>query len=248
MKKGFIKIISCTLCVCTLVAAMCFAGCSTKPGDKFNHIVDPNPIGGEKLLDDGGKIKSQDSVFAFKGVEFAEEDEHIISFDTDADKIEADGIKQAEWKNSGQVFKRYTITANSAKATATFKLDFSSAENTIDAGMAVNLIASRGSVLLSVSTDKEKWINIGYNTEEGIRCDAKVHLEELGGKKINDRNLYRMYYLLGEYLGESKVLYVRAGFSRDYYQGPSAPDNNVGADLIGYICYYDKMKIVGKTV
>ena len=146
------------------------------------------------------------------------------------------------------MFKRYQITAGAANATVTFKLDFSSAENTLDVGLAVNLIASRGSVLLSVSTDKEKWIDIGYNTEEGIRCDAKVHLEELGGKKVSDKNLYRMYYFLGEYLGKSKILYVRAGFSRDYYQGPSAADNDVGADLIGYIQYYDCIKIVGKTI
>ena len=248
MKKGFIKIISCILCICSLVAVICFSGCAGKSGNKLNHVVDPKPLGGEKLLDDGGKIKSQDPTFAFKEAVFDEKDEHTISFETDTDKIEANGIGQGEWKNSDQVFKRYQITASSPKATVTFKLDFSSAENTLDVCMAVNLIASRGSVLLSVSTDKEKWIDIGYNTEDGIRCDAKVHLEELGGKKVSDKNLYRMYYFLGEYLGESKVLYVRAGFSRDYYQGPFAADNGVGADLIGYIQYYDSIKIVGKTI
>ncbi|HBK01703.1 MAG TPA: hypothetical protein DDY77_01550, partial [Clostridiales bacterium] len=64
MKKSFIKIISCVLCLCSLVAVMCFSGCAGKDDNKFNHIVDPNPLGGEKLLDDGGKIKSQDSAFA----------------------------------------------------------------------------------------------------------------------------------------------------------------------------------------
>ena len=48
MRKGFIKIISCILCICSLVAVMCFSGCAGKSGNKLGHVVDPKPLGGEK--------------------------------------------------------------------------------------------------------------------------------------------------------------------------------------------------------
>ncbi len=250
MKKFVSKLITLAICACMIVTGSAIAGCAGNGaglnGDKL-HTVDSRPLGGDTLLDEGGAIKTGGSVYSFQKAVYEESDEHKIFFKTDTDKFELIGGQTVgAWNNSDNSYGRIQVMAES-KAVI-FKMDFSEAEDVSNIGCALNLIACRGSVLLSVSTDKENWKDIGYNSPNGIICDAKIHLDELNGNGVKDTNLYRMYYLLGEYLGESKILYLKAGFSQSRYQGPDAANNKIGSDLIDYIAYYDSIKLVGISV
>lgn len=250
MRKHFKKSVIMTIIACALVAAVALVGCGGAQGGSGTnkHVPDPKPLGGENILDDGGAIKDTGSVFSLTCAEYAEEAEHKISFQTDTDKYELYGSqKLSTWNNSDSQFGRIQVT-NAANG-AIFKFDFTGVEDTSNVGCALNLIACRGSVLFSVSADKEHWIDIGFNQPDGIRCDAMVNsLEELSGKKVKDNNLKRAYFLLGEFVDESKVLYFRASFSKNYFQGTDAANNGIGADLIDYIAYYDNIKLVGEVV
>lgn len=252
MKKLVCKLTALALGACILATGAAIAGCSgggdADRGDRL-HIADTRPLGGDKLLDDGGAINSSSggTAFIFKNAVYEESAEHKISFESDSDKYETvGGQARGTWSNSGNTYGRFQVTAESRAVI--FKLDFTGVEDTSNIGCMVNIIATRGSVLLSVSTDKENWKDIGYNLPTGVVCDAKYHREELNGNEVKDNNLYAMYYLLGEYIGESKVLYLKAGFSRAYFQGASAADNGIGADLIDHIAYYDSIKLVGSSI
>lgn len=249
MNRRFPKIFVIALIVCALAATLALVGCGSEDDSvgKKSHVVDPIPLGGENVLDDGGKINLKGSSFAFKGVEFDEAAEHKIYFDTDTAKFELfGGQKVGTWNNSDASFGRIQVTA--ATKGAIFTFDFSDVEDKSNIGCMVNLIACRGSVLFSVSTDKEHWLDIGFNQPTGIRLDASESVDELSGKPVKDKNLRRAYFLLGDYIGESDVLYFKAGFTKSYFQGSDSANNAIGADLIDHVAYYDGMKIVGDII
>lgn len=209
------------------------------PEEKPLHVVDPNGMGGEGILDDGGSINPTEPVEVAVGVEL--EGEHQIVIGQDKDKYELNNTDDtATWQNSGFTFNR--IRHGSEEDTTTFTFDFSHLEDTSKVGAMVTLINSRTYTCIQVSTDKTNWTDIGYADKQynGVKGDYTTHIDELLGNQVADTNLYQCYYKLGEYIGDSKVIYLRTTYSDAHYTKLPSP---AGTDVIGYVSYFDELTV-----
>lgn len=221
------------------------SGCSSENGgnnsssDKPLHVVDPNGMGGEDILDDGGKINPSDPIEVAVGVETF--GEHRIIIGEDKDKYQTNGDDTAIWKNGDNVFNR--IRHNDQGTESIFTLNFEHLTDTSRIGVMVNLINNRTYSCIQISNDMTAWTDIGYADKEynGIKGDYTTCATTLLGKEVSDSNLYQCYYQLEKYLrDDSKILYLKTTWSDQHYTKLASP---VGTDLIGYVSYFDELEI-----
>lgn len=214
-------------------------GDDENPSDKPLHIVDPDGMGGEGILDDGGSINPTEPVEVAIGVET--KGEHQIVIGKDKDKYETSNTDDtATWKNSDFTFNR--IRHNTADQATTFTFDFSTLKDRSKVGAMVTLINNRTYTCIQVSVDKEKWTDIGYADKQynGVKGDYTTHIDNLLGNQVTDTNLYQCYYKLGEYIGTSSIIYLRTTYSEAHYTKLPSP---VGTDVIGYVSYFDELTV-----
>ncbi len=255
------KIVLYALLVFALIATLAFAftlaGCGGKGAEKIGkHIGNPDGMGGENVLDDGGAIIQTGPTQVLRGVAFKKEKRIVLGLDDD--DYELRNAKVTEWTGAYAAGVPEDVTIDRCQITSpdssiTFEFDFSGVEDKSRVGCRVTLISTRSHTTLSVSTDMEHWTEIGYPDTSAvstsyIKCDYGEHITDLrnAGYEINDNNLWQFYYLLGDYIGESDVIYLRAGYS-DEHNGVLT-ENGVGADIIDHVSYFESLDLVYETV
>lgn len=253
------------------ILGLTICGCSTGSGggggggtaDSGKHVADTEDKMGEGILDDGGDINVSDPVQV--AVDVKVEGEHRIYYGKpeDEDKVEQHNSVLGRW-NSDRFFRingpaypdnsHPEITREEVEDTYTIvTLDISGFADVSNVGLRVNLINIRASTLISVSTDKQHWTDIGYPDEtfNGIRGDYTTHLDELYSWQTDenivdgvksDANIFACYYLLGEYAKKGQPIYIKCGWSDAYWQGLAGKGQP--CDLIAYMSYYEKMEII----
>ena len=137
----------------------------------------------------------------------------------------------------------------------TFTMDFSDLDDVSKVGISANMIGTRGRTHVEVSTDNQEFTTIGYSNDNGVyvtndycsdfKSDYMELVTSLRGNSVNDSHLYNYFWSLGEYMGESKVVYVRFGWQEEWQNGLQSPA--VGADVIDHVCFYDVLNIVEPT-
>lgn len=224
-------------------------GCDLIPGNSENsgssaagteskgeHVVDSEPMDPNGVLDDGGDIIVSDPVESIAGIKTME-GEHDIIIGQDTSYYQLNGTTdQAAWNHVKRI--RHSDDQNTI-----FTLDFTHLEDTSKIGFSAAMIANRKYTCVSISSDGENWTDIGYPDEEiqAIKSDFNVHLDVMLGTEVADSNLYEYYWSLGDYITDSKILYIKTSSceDKDYYKGlPSA----TGTDIIGYVRYYDVLE------
>lgn len=218
-------------------------GCNISTGredvNEGKHVQDSVSMG-EGILDDGGDINHSDPEEVASGVTF--EGEHKILIGTDTDKYELTGgaVDTADWSNSGFTTKR--IRTSNPTQSVIFTVDCSNIEDTSKMGFMFTLINNRKYTQIAVSLDKEMWIDIGYGDSKvnGIKADYSTRIESLLDNQVSDSNLYQCYYKIGKYAKSGKSLYVKAGYTEDH---SNTLQSATGADIIGYVSYFESMEI-----
>lgn len=234
MNKKIISILSILLLL---------AGCNMQTGrediNDGKHIPDSVTMG-EGILDDGGDINHSDPEEVASGVTF--EGEHRILIEENSDKYELTGgaVDTADWSNSGFTTKRIR-TANPSQSVI-FTVDCSNITDTSKMGFMFTLINNRKYTQIAVSLDKEMWIDIGYGDSKvnGIKADYSTRIDSLLDNPVSDGNLYQCYYKIGKYAKSGQKLYVKAGYTEEHPNGLQSP---TGADVIGYVSYFETMEI-----
>ena len=251
IKNNILRFLLAMLFVFVFVGSMAlFAGCSF--GDKTaetsgKHVVDPTDMGGEGVLDDGGKINHSGPTEVMTGVKVSGERRIVLGLDDDKYQLNC-GAKLEQWSGvPNETIYRCRIT--NAASNITFTLDFSDVEDTSKIGCMVTLIRFRAQMTISVSSDGEEWTEIGYpdrsaTSTVNIRSDYAEQIHDLrnAGYKINDSGLWQFYWNLGDYIGDSGILYLRAGYS-DEHSG-ILRDDGVGTDIIDHISYFKTLDYV----
>ena len=143
------------------------------------------------------------------------------------------------------------MQADGAGKYVTFEYDFSSLDDVSKVGFSANMIGTRARTLIEVSTDNQDFVTIGYSDDPSrggnnyycsdYHSDYKQHVTSLRGFEVGDPNLYNYFWSLGEYIGESKKIYVRFGYTDEYQN--DLESQAVGADVIDNICFYDSLEI-----
>lgn len=201
------------------------------------HVVDPNGMGGEGILDDGGAINPGEPQYVATGVNA--EGEHQIVLGQDDEYYEFFGTELAAWSNSGYTVNR--VRANSPDVYTIFTLDISELEDVSKVGVMLTLINTRPNTCISVSTDKASWTDIGWESPDlKVEADYSEHIDDLRGKTVSDKNLYQCYYLLGDYAVKGQPLYIKCGYSNEYYSGTTEE----GTDVIDYISWFETFEFV----
>lgn len=234
MNKKIISILSLMLLL---------TGCNMQTGrediNDGKHIPDSVTMG-EGILDDGGDINHSDPEEVASGVTF--EGEHRILIEENSDKYELTGgaVDTADWSNSGFTTKRIR-TANPSQSVI-FTVDCLNIADTSKMGFMFTLINNRKYTQIAVSLDKEMWIDIGYGDSKvnGIKADYSTRIDSLLDNHVSDGNLYQCYYKLGKYAKSGQNLYVKAGYTEEHPNGLQSP---TGADVIGYVSYFETMEI-----
>ena len=234
MNKKIISILSLMLLL---------TGCNMQTGredaNDGKHIPDSVTMG-EGILDDGGDINHSDPEEVASGVTF--EGEHRILIGENSDKYELTGgaVDTADWSNSGFTTKRIR-TANTSQSVI-FTVDCENITDTSKMGFMLTLINNRKYTQIAVSLDKEMWIDIGYGDSKvnGIKADYSTRVDSLLDNQVSDGNLYQCYYKLGKYAKSGQNLYVKAGYTEEHPNGLQSP---TGADVIGYVSYFETMEI-----
>lgn len=240
MNRKIFKTIFAGLAVSAAVfVGVAFAGCSDTDGPQNGkgHIVNPNGMGGENILDDGGGINNTEPVLTATGVETSGEHKIILGEATEGYELYGGGVL-ADWSNSGFTFKR--VRCNKDGSGVIFGFDTSSVEDVSKIGFMVTLIFSRQYSCISVSTDKTNWTDIGYGKDNGVKADFSERITELLGNAVSDGNLYQCYYSLGEYAEKGSPLYIKCGYSDAY---PNALPSPAGTDVIAYASFFDQLKV-----
>lgn len=234
MNKKIISILSLMLLL---------TGCNMQTGredtNDGKHIPDSVTMG-EGILDDGGDINHSDPEEVASGVTF--EGEHRILIEENSDKYELTGgaVDTADWSNSGFTTKRIR-TANPSQSVI-FTVDCLNIADTSKMGFMFTLINNRKYTQIAVSLDKEMWIDIGYGDSKvnGIKADYSTRIDSLLDNPVSDGNLYQCYYKLGKYAKSGQNLYIKAGYTEEHPNGLQSP---TGADVIGYVSYFETMEI-----
>ena len=241
MKKK--KIVSVIAFLLTAVMGFALASCDLSSNELQNgtsgkHTVDPNGMGGEGILDDGGAINPGEPQYVPTGIKA--EGEHQIVLGEDEEYYELVNTELATWSNSGYTTNR--VRNNGEDAYTIFTLDISDLEDVSKVGVMVTLIHTRPNACIWVSSDRVNWEVIGYEQENlSMYADYAEHIDDLRGQTVSDSNLYQCYYALGEYAVKGQPLYVKCGYSEDY--NPDS-DSKLGADIIDYISWYEVFEFV----
>ncbi len=224
----------------TAVMGLSLAACSTTTAETNSgkHVADPNGIGGEGILDDGGAINPGDPQQVVTGIHA--EGEHQIVLGEDEDAYELVNTELATWSNNGHTANR--VRNNSTDAYTVFTLDISEVTDVSKVGVMVTLINTRPNACIWVSSDRTNWEVIGYEQESlAMYADYSEHISELRGAEVSDSNLYQCYYALGEYAVQGQPLYIKCGYSEDYNPNSSS---KLGADIIDYISWFETFELV----
>ena len=255
MNKKFLSVFA---ILSALTVGLAAVGCSeggTSGSQDVNdgkHVRDEASMGGEGVLDDGGRIIYSEPILKATGVRYNPEDEHRIYLGKDTDKYEIEGAANVVHSWFSNTF--YRLQCNNGNLI--FPLVFDDDVDLSRVGMRLNLINNRCYTEISISFDgRNNWIPIGYADEEykGIRGDYTQHLEKLYNWETeedvvvsSDSNIYECYYLLGDYAlmaaNYGVPLYVRCSRNEtDYWGGLPSKD---GTDVISFISYYDSLEVV----
>ena len=255
--KSKFRVLIAFVAITAVVLMLAFAGCGNGAADAAGkHVVNPDGMGGETVLDDGGAIIQTGPTQVLRGVSFKKERRIVLGLDDD--DYELNNASVTEWSSAHTAgvpedVTIYRCQTTSPDSSIIFELDFSGVEDKSDIGCRVTLICTRSHTSLSVSTDKETWTEIGYPDTAAvstsyIKCDYGEHITDLrnAGYQINDNNLWQFYYRLGDYIGESDVIYLRAGYSEEH--NGVLPENGVGADIIDHVRYFEQLDLIYETV
>ncbi len=226
-------------------SALLFSSCKSDQNGPINsgaHVVDPIPMGGEEVLDDGGQINHSDPIKVTTGVKFKKERRIVLGLDDDKYTLEG-GAKIEDWAGAPVHRIKLTNTAQSI----TFRLDFSKVEDKSKVGCMMTLIRSRANMTVQVSLNQEDWTEIGYPersafSTSNIHCNYAEQVHDLrnAGYTLNDKNLWQFYWNLGEYVDDTGIIYLRAGYSNEHADILS--DKGVGTDIIDYISYFESLE------
>lgn len=237
---GIFAVVAASLAAFSVAA---FAGCETTSEQRRNstgHIVNPNGIGGENVLDDGGGINTTEPVLTAVGVEAKGEHRILLGQDTAGYELFGSAVL-AEWQNSGYTFNRVRCNADGkGEYGVIFQYDAAGVADLSKIGFMVTLIFNRAYTCISVSTDKTNWTDIGYGENNGIKADYSERITDLLGNTVSDGNLYQCYYALGKYAKKGSPLYIKCGYSTAY---PNALPSNVGTDVIAYASFIDELEV-----
>ncbi len=180
---------------------------------------------------------------------------HQIIIDPDLVGLEgegytlSDGVSTGKWTADGvyadSPFGRVQIL--SASQSVTFEADLSSLSDTSKVGFSANMISARAKTLVEVSSDNIEFTPVGYAAStdsvngSAYNSDYFEKATSLRGMSVNDGNLYCYYWNIGEYVGESKKVYVRFGWTDDHPNGLQG--QTIGADIIDGVCFYDELNL-----
>ncbi len=213
------------------------------------HTIHPDGIGGEGILDDGGDIDFSDPTFLAVGVKTEGEHQIIIGDENCTGSYELFGgaVDTATWSSGfteGEVYRIRCGATNyetlEGEYGVIFTFDTSRLVDVSKVGVLVTLINNRAYTMISVSTDKTNWTEIGYGEGGGVKGDYTLRTETLLGKANTDANLYSCYYELGKYAVASQPLYVKCGASTF----DSGLASKVGTDVIGLVSFFDSLEVV----
>lgn len=243
-KRLFMGIVAVVLALSGMFCIMSSAGCTEtnfqKQQNSTGHVVNPDGMGGEDVLDDGGGINSSEPVLTAVGVNTSGEHRIILGEDTENYELYGNATL-AEWSNSGFTFNRVRCNKDdNGEYGVIFKFDTGGISDISKVGFMVTLIYSRAYTCISVSTDRENWTDIGYGEDNGVKADYAERVTELLGNAVSDGNLYQCYYSLGEYAKSGSPLYIKCGYSADY---PNALASPAGTDVIAYASFYDSCEV-----
>lgn len=242
-KKIISNIFACMAVSLAAFSAVAFVGCEStgnKQQSSTGHIVNPDGIGGENILDDGGGINTTQPELTATGVEV--DGKHKIILGEAETGYELFGSATlAKWSNSGFTFNRVRCNKDDkGEYGVIFSYDTSAVADISKLGFMVTLIFNRQYSCISVSTDKTNWTDIGYGENNGIKADYSERITDLLGNTVSDGNLYQCYFKLGEYAKKGSPLYIKCGYSEAY---PNALTSPVGTDVIAYASFFDELEV-----
>ena len=174
--------------------------------------------------------------------------EELLFSNTECYEAEGSKITVGTWASDGNTFNR--LRADSTDSTITFSHDYSDLADKNLAGLRVIMCDTRGGTVIRISTDnKETWTTIAEAGEytNMIPADYKYPSSQIDGKTATDspnRNVYYCYYNLGKYMTESTgMVYIQFSYEPFLEKGWIGPSDDLGADLLHSIVFYDKLNI-----
>lgn len=242
-KKFWRSLLACASVAAAAFSSVAFVGCNSDDDKRQSagHVLNPDGMGGENILDDGGGINVTEPVLTATGVEKDGEHKIILGETTEGYELYG-GATLADWSNSGFTFKRVRCGDKGGEEYGViFPFDTSAVSDVSKIGVMITLIYSRQFTRISVSTDKTNWTDIGYGEENSIKCGYSERITDLLGNTVSDGNLYQCYYELGEYAKAGSPLYVKCGYSNAY---PNALASPAGTDVIAYVSFFDSLKVI----